>query len=998
MKRILAAVLTALLAFGLIPITASGVSSYNVLKASKRFDWQNPRPQGNSLQAVDFVTDTLGWAVGVNGTVIKTADGGFTWTQQGPITPQGAESTVNDCRDVCFVDATHGWTIAGEYVYRTTDGGTTWSDISPMYHDGGGYLAWQSIDFADANSGWVVGQATAGGGTYIFHTADGGASWTEQHDPTAAGFTQVAAASPNTAYASGYFGGYLKTTNAGASWTQQLFSGTAHDADWTDSIAAANISHVYVATGGDVLRTSTGGSSWTTMTVDNGSDPVEHVCALKDGAGADAWAFTDVARAYRTSDSGATTWTAGGFVSGGLAVDPDATSISGLFVVGDAGVMASTDGGDSWAPRFEGVGVSGTESVDFVDALNGAAVGGSDYWSTADGGSMWTMSQPFGSLYARDIFFLESNPQTGWVVGYPAAGTPSVYKTINGGANWASQPETDMAASQVCFPDANNGWANANGEWGHFWHTTDGGANWTDVMRDGFYWDVDFVDTDHGWFALDLGDDKNNVLHTADGGSSWTTQTVPASGGSIYQLDFVDASYGWCADSFGYIYKTTNGGATWSAALAQSPGATVDIKDIKFTSRTEGWIVGEQWTSSALSSYRHDFAAYTKDGGATWDYKYNPTGADKGSTGTKIGLNAVDSIDGENCWVVGGEGGILKGVAAAEPLPPDPDPSPTTTDRISGKDRYDVATDIARESFPGWTGVKHVVIASGEDRASADPLSAGGLVWTYDAPLFLVNSNSTPAGVKAALKEIVAKNGKITVHVVGGTVSVPPARISDIKAAVGSANVVEDRVKPNGNRYDLAAAIARRAAAKNGGAPIACLIANGADDTKFFDALALSAISANKGAPILLVSKDAVPAATDAALKQFKAVNSAMPVVVGGGPATVSESVRKKVGGQRWSGSDRFSTATTIGTKAIGKGWLAPTSVGVAAKLPDALAGGAFIGHEGGVLLLTQTNTLPSATGSWISYHKSTITDSYVFGGPASVSNTVKSQIDAKLK
>lgn len=336
-----------------------------------------------------------------------------------------------------------------------------------------------------------------------------------------------------------------------------------------------------------------------------------------------------------------------------------------------------------------------------------------------------------------------------------------------------------------------------------------------------------------------------------------------------------------------------------------------------------------------------------------------------------------------------------------DPVPVDPppvDPDPVQVDRLPGADRYDVATAAAREGFADWTGVDHVVIASGEDRANADPLCASGLVWTYDAPLFLVTSRGVSSGVKTALKEIVAKNGKVTVHVVGGSVSVPPARIAEIKSVVGAANVVEDRVTPNGNRYDLAAAVAKRAAAKNGGAPVAALIANGADPDKFFDALALSAISANKGAPILLVSRDTVPNATDAALKLFKTASPSMPVVVGGGAATVSETVRKKVGGERWSSSDRYSTATTIATKAVARGWLGATAVGVAAKLPDALTGGAFIGHEGGALLLTQRDALPGTTGSWIGVHKGTLTDAYVFGGVKSVSEDVRAKIELKLK
>ena len=50
------------------------------------WSWQNPLPQGNWLHGVDFVDVNTGTAVGDGGTILRTTDGGDTWTEaQGPI-------------------------------------------------------------------------------------------------------------------------------------------------------------------------------------------------------------------------------------------------------------------------------------------------------------------------------------------------------------------------------------------------------------------------------------------------------------------------------------------------------------------------------------------------------------------------------------------------------------------------------------------------------------------------------------------------------------------------------------------------------------------------------------------------------------------------------------------------------------------------------------------------------------------------------------------------
>ena len=144
------------------------------------------------------------------------------------------------------------------------------------------------------------------------------------------------------------------------------------------------------------------------------------------------------------------------------------------------------------------------------------------------------------------------------------------------------------------------------------------------------------------------------------------------------------------------------------------------------------------------------------------------------------------------------------------------------------------------------------MIASGEDRSAfSDPLAASGLSWAYHgAPVLLVSSTSTPSTLsRRALSQIRAANGRLSLHIVGGTISVPAARIAELRTAAGAGSTVE-RVLATGSRYDLAAAIATRMQAlRPAEFPARAFIANGADPATFTDALSLAPLSAATGAP-----------------------------------------------------------------------------------------------------------------------------------------------------
>jgi photosystem II stability/assembly factor-like uncharacterized protein len=60
------------------------------------------------------------WAVGTEGTILATEDGGSTWTPQ-------ASGTTAELRGILFLaDGVHGWVWGEDGLLATQDGGKTW--------------------------------------------------------------------------------------------------------------------------------------------------------------------------------------------------------------------------------------------------------------------------------------------------------------------------------------------------------------------------------------------------------------------------------------------------------------------------------------------------------------------------------------------------------------------------------------------------------------------------------------------------------------------------------------------------------------------------------------------------------------------------------------------------------------------------------------------------------------------------------------------------------
>lgn len=200
----------------------------------------------DSFYGVAAPNDSVVWAVGADGKVVRSEDGGQSWSRQETHTGanlQGiaawdADTAVavgNDGVVIVTRDAGRTWTpseipstgnpnklfrvriadgavwVVGEFgaLLRSTDRGETWSRMLPEKD-----RAWNDVAFV-GNAGWLVGEFGA-----LMKTVDGGTSWEAVETPNEVSLMSVAFRDAEHGVAVGLAGTLLTTADGGATWQQ----------------------------------------------------------------------------------------------------------------------------------------------------------------------------------------------------------------------------------------------------------------------------------------------------------------------------------------------------------------------------------------------------------------------------------------------------------------------------------------------------------------------------------------------------------------------------------------------------------------------------------------------------------------------------------------------------------------------------------------------------------------------------------------------------------
>ena len=311
----------------------------------------------------------------------------------------------------------------------------------------------------------------------------------------------------------------------------------------------------------------------------------------------------------RTQDGGATWQTIQPQGSGQRLWDVEYADANTLFLGGDNGAISrSTNAGVRWAPIQSG-GAAVTHAFDATDAKHawsGQDAGEIAY--TINGGRQWIRAVVQGfDVFGKIMAVAFADNSHGWVGGNDAffGGSRGVLShSTNGGKTWQQQLEISdftfngletidsLAAFAVGAFDFTGG--------GLVLRTTNGGASWDDVtpISAGFR-DVFFIDASTGWV---LG---SSIYKTTDGGTTWTRQFGDSSS-ELDAISFFDALNGWATGFNNLVLHTTDGGQTWVMQNVGAPPVTA-ITGVTAVNSTTAWVAG--WNG---------FVATTRDGGQSW--------------------------------------------------------------------------------------------------------------------------------------------------------------------------------------------------------------------------------------------------------------------------------------------------------------------------------------------------------------------------------------------
>jgi photosystem II stability/assembly factor-like uncharacterized protein len=216
-----------------------------------------------ALRCVKTLSRLNGWIGGAGGTVLRTTDGGTTWSSVG-----GGPMGTNTVYAIEALSPTTAFTTTSPtgwtYIFRTTNAGATWDTV---FSQANGFI--DAIKMFDANNGIAIGDAV-GGVWAVLRTTNGGTTWTQSPTapPQVGTETGFNTSFSNIGTSHLWFGTnnsrIYRSTNGGATWS----SGTT---SFVSSVGVGFTDTQVGVAGGSgttgAARSTDGGATWTTATL-----------------------------------------------------------------------------------------------------------------------------------------------------------------------------------------------------------------------------------------------------------------------------------------------------------------------------------------------------------------------------------------------------------------------------------------------------------------------------------------------------------------------------------------------------------------------------------------------------------------------------------------------------------------------------------------------------------------------------------------------------------
>jgi len=604
-----------------------------------------------SFSDVHFVSSSVAYAVGNSGCMAKSIDGGATWT----FINNPLFANARNVNTVWFVDANKGY-IAGQWntpdsipkVYVTNNGGATWDSLAAPAVNGTtkvGFInnaTYPGIDYAITGKAKEIWRIiflnnsigyVSGGGSSLFPSLDipnitntatcafsGIQTTGSQNASLLWKFDNGTLIDYSLSKERLGYTGYPATLNCSSKFgtvtqTVQQYRALNIINDTTivmmsfnnnivirvhtgknDSTQNINRPGVYEKGRYVVLNTGNGGPppgypAIPAVQVLNASNPYQMLRATNgtlyaNGNFGRLWTSVDTGRNWVQQNCYPANTNFNQFGAWSLDITPGGK----FFVMGQAGAKADSTAGGAWVSNYKFVAPgSGATDFEFADCNNGIAAGGASILVTTDAGKTWVdrSRSDFTSLNIQ----------------------------ING----------------ISYPNPNKAYFSTSV--GNLYRSTDQGQTLDPIYANGVLQlgDVATIGNDSIWvaaysgFAVPAANRTTTILRSIDNGVTFQMIggfPVGSTSPNLNKIAFPSKDVGYIAGNRNAVYKTTDGGSTWTnispfPSLNNGPvgfpNAFVTYQEIVALDDNTVFVIGNMFTSVGVKRVYK-----TTDGGANW--------------------------------------------------------------------------------------------------------------------------------------------------------------------------------------------------------------------------------------------------------------------------------------------------------------------------------------------------------------------------------------------
>ncbi|MCK9204860.1 MAG: hypothetical protein M0P58_10575 [Bacteroidales bacterium] len=611
-------------------------------------------------------------------TGLKTTVSEGVWSSNGPYGGLVFSFAIDTANNIIYAGTRNG-------VWKSNNGGESWEySLSPET----GYITWgwnmvNSISILKDNPDIVYSICATG----LYKSTDRGLSWNQVLTPGVWGNVQAFTYNAHEiVYVSEYGTGIEKSNDGGLSWeniTPYNLSPSGPiivNEDNPDIILAG-------ANGSGIFKTVTGDTNW--IQLNNGIPTDLTVVALKENPknnntlyaclskifpeqvgiqglyksynAGESWQLINQAinfrnslyefdmmavnpadtnmvlivcndSLYKSTDGGVTfKYSSSALISGCITVNFDPVNIEVIYLGKYNGISKSNDGGNTWIESSNGMlGTTPTkvainknnQNILYVvsNGLNGLD-------KSIDGGLTWQNSNTGLPGYAYNSVTLDPiNQETLYSV------TPfdGIYKSTDSGNLWGQLTDQLIYTFEIDHSNSNNQYGSIDNV---FYKSYDGGATWNEIStittggffdgaivsiaKDPNYQDVFYCGTQPFWSTDMFG----GLFKSTDGGITWT-QLVTDQAPVRIAIDPNNSDivyYGTCENG---LFKSADGGLSWnSLTTGLGTGESLPyISDIVINSENSNILYVGLQNNFYNSSYAVNNGIYkSTDAGLTWE-------------------------------------------------------------------------------------------------------------------------------------------------------------------------------------------------------------------------------------------------------------------------------------------------------------------------------------------------------------------------------------------